>query len=115
MTYTVRTDIEVEPNETAVELDTGETVAVRCVRELAGDRLVFRVRARHMDGPAVREFAHTAPADADPVDTARQCLKAALGEPNTLLLSPEVAASYSIRVAIAAEAAVGPVDATDLL
>lgn len=115
MAYTKREDVPGAPGETVVELDTGELVAVGCVRELRGDRLAFLVHARHLDGPARREFVHTAPADADPDDTARQCLLAALGEPNTLLLSPAVQASYSIRVAIAHAQNVGPVDAGAML
>lgn len=115
MTYTKRDDIPAHPGETVVELDTGDLVAVSCVRELRGDRLAFQVRARHIGGTALREFVHTATPDCDPDDTARQCLLVALGEPNTLLLSPAVEASYSIRVAIAHAQNVGPVDAGAML
>ena len=115
MAYTKREDIPARPGETVVQLDTGELVAVSCTRELRGDRLAFQVRARTIVGSAVREFAHTAPPDGDPDDTARQCLLAALGEPNTLLLSPAVEASYSIRVAIAHAQNEGPVDAGAVL
>lgn len=115
MAYTKRTDIPAQPGETVVELDTGELVAVSCTRELRGDRLAFHVRARHLDSTAMREFVHTAPPDGDADDTARQCLLAALGEPNTLLLSTAVEASYSIRVAIAHAQNVGPVDAGAVL
>lgn len=115
MAYEKRDDVPVGPGEMAVELDTGELVALSCRRDLLGGRLAFHVRARELDGPAVREFVHTAPTGGDADETARQCLLAALGEPNTLLLSPEVEASYSIRVAIAASADVGPVDVGAML
>ena len=115
MAYEKRDDVAVGPGEMAVELDTGELVALSCTRALAGDRFAFQVRARQLDGSAVREFVHTAPAGADADDVARQCLLAALGEPNTLMLSDAVAASYSIRVAIEHGQAVGPVDVRAVL
>ncbi len=115
MSYMKRDDIPTEAGEQAVELDAGALVAVSCTRSLHGDRLAFRVRAREIDGSAVREFVHTAPAGGDSDEIARQCLLAALGEPNTLMLAPAVEASYSIRVAIEHAQSVGPVDAGAML
>ena len=115
MGYIKRDNIDVLPGEQAVELDTGELVAVSCSRSLQGDRVAIRVQARQLGGPMARDFVHTAEAGVDVDETARQCLLAALGEPNTLMLAPAVEASYSIRVAIAHAAAVGPVDAGAML
>lgn len=121
MSYIKRDNVPARPGETVVELDTGGLVAVSCDRKLVGDRIVFHVHARAIDTageqlvgadgrPVLREFKHSAPADAEAGDTARQCLLAALGEPCELSLSSAVLASYSIRVALGAATAVGQVD-----
>lgn len=115
MAYTKRDDVPALPGETVVELDTGELVAVSCVRTLEGNRLAIRVRARQIDGAMSREFVHTTEAGGDADETARQCLLAVLGEPNTLMLAPAVEASYSIRVAIEHAQNVGPVDVGGML
>lgn len=126
MSYEKRENVPAQAGETVVELDTGDLVAVRCDRRLLGDRIVFHVQARAIDAdggavlaadgrPVTREFKHGEPVGVDADATARQCLLAAMGEASELALSDRVLASYSIRVALQAAAAVGPVDADGVL
>lgn len=127
MAYTKRNDIPVHPDETAVELDTGELVAVRCDRKVVDAGVAYHPQARAVDeqgeplrdarGREIRtEFKVVVPVGqvasiTDAVVT-RECLFAVLGETVTEFprWSADVLTAASIRRAIAAAAVAGPAD-----
>jgi hypothetical protein len=127
MSYTKRTDIPVAAGEAAVELDTGELVAVACTREVRGTSLYFLATARAIDAsgnavtgaddqPVTTQLAmtHTDIASAD--DMARDCLLAVLGESTTLIQPTPPVQAASIRRALQlAQITTGTVDAGDML
>lgn len=126
MAYTKRTDIPIQPGETAVELDTGALVAVRCDRKGVDAGVSYHPQARAVDeagvtlrdplGRLIRtEFKHTLSVEKvdEHGDTAvtRECLFAVLGEATTVFAwSPELLTAASIRRAIDASAVAGPAD-----
>ena len=104
--------LAVAEGETAVELETGELVAVVCTRALLGGQILFRGKARAVtsegtgvvgaDGlPIAREFQHTDPRPAKADEVARDVLLALLGEPPELVAwSAQVLLDVSIRQAL---------------
>lgn len=132
MAYTKRDDVPVSEGEIAVELDTGDLVAVSCLRKRIESGLCYNAKARaiEVDGTArtypsgmllVTEMKHSALMErvevlTDP-EIAKECMLAVLGEPLQGLFSwSEVnLASWSIRISIAAAAVSGPADAGAVL
>lgn len=132
MAYTKRTDIPVSPGWLAVEIDTGELVAVQCERKRVDAGVCYHAQAQSIDEagiprldfngrPIATEFKHTAPtAQVDSVGDAaitRECLLAVLGEPTTGVIawSPLLLSAASIRISLAAAPLSGPADADSLL
>lgn len=140
MSYAKRNDIPVSPDETVVQLDSGELIAVGCDRKRVDSGVVYHACARAIDAagsvladprgrPLATELKHTVPIEI--VDAmgdsaiARECMLAVLGEPltaagdgtglNLIPWSPMVLASASIRISLAAATVSGPADAGALL
>jgi hypothetical protein len=136
MSYTKRPDLPVIDGELAVELATGDLIAVRCDRKRVDAGVCYHARARAIDAAGatridaagrdlVTEFKHSVPVGTvdqlgDGVIT-RECLLMVLGEPMTgrgdgsgLTLFPwpeSVRTGVSIRVSIAAGQVAGTADA----
>lgn len=131
MSYIKREGIPVEAGEIAVELDTGELVAVGCGRSRVDSGVEFHARARVIvetgasvrdanGKPIVTEFRHAAPVgivDATGADViARDCMLAVMGEPvEVVSWGNALLAGVSIRVSLAAAQISGPVDAGGVL
>ena len=131
MAYTKRNDVPVQPGELAVELDSGELVAVKCERKRVDAGVSYHSRARAIgpDGlpaldalgrPIVTEFKHTVGVDkvAELGDDAitREMLLVVLGEPVSLFPWAEVILTgVSIRVSLAAAQVAGTADAGAVL
>ncbi len=128
MSYVKREGLPVAEGETAVELDTGELVAVVCTRTLLGGQILFRGQARAVtaegtpvvgaDGlPIAREFQHTDPRPGKADEVARDVLLALLGEqPELVAWSAQVLLDVSIRQALQlANINTGAVDASSVL
>ena len=132
MTYTKREDIPVAAGEIAVELDTGDLVAVSCNRKRVDAGVCYHAKARavNADGTArtypsgkllETEFKHSV--SVERVETltddaiARECMLATLGEPLQGLFgwSDVNLSAWSIRVSIAAAAVSGAADAGAVL
>jgi hypothetical protein len=136
MSYTKRPDLPVVDGELAVELETGDLIAVRCNRKRVDAGVCYHARARAIDEAGatridaagrdlVTEFKHSVPVGT--VDElgdgpiTRECLLAVLGEPLTkradgsgLALFPwadSMLTGVSIRVSIAAGQVSGTADA----
>ena len=128
MSYVKREGLPVAEGETAVELDTGELVAVVCTRTLLAGQILFRGKARAVtadgeamvgaDGvPIAREFQHTDPRPGKADEVARDVLLALLGEePELVAWSVQVLLDVSIRQALQlANINTGAVDASAVL
>lgn len=128
MSYVKREGLPVAEGEMAVELDTGELVAVVCTRTLLGGQILFRGQARAVtaegvavvgtDGvPIAREFQHTDPRPGKADEVARDVLLALLGEqPELVAWSAQVLLDVSIRQALQlANVNTGAVDASAVL
>lgn len=132
MSYTKRNDVPVAAGEIAVELDTGDIVAVACIRKRVDAGVCYHATARAIeaDGTA-RLYPNGAPLEiamkhgvsVERVETltddaiARECLLAVLGEPLQGLFawSDVNLSAWSIRVSIAAAAVSGAADAGSVL
>ena len=126
MSYVKRENIPCAAGEQAVELDTGDLVAISCTNTRSGSNLCLHARARavHPDGkpvldsagsPIDSEHPHTATADsiaAHGVEAlVRDCMMLVLGEETTVLQpSPAVRAAADIRAALEAARHEGAVD-----
>lgn len=128
MSYVKKDGVPVDAGQTVVELDTGELVAVICTRTLQGGQILFRGRARAVngagtplvgaDGKAIeREFQHSDPRPAKADEVARDVLLALLGEtPQLVMWSDQVLLDVSIRQVLAlANFNTGAVDASAVL
>lgn len=128
MSYVKKEGVPVREGESAVELDTGELVAVVCNRSVAGGRIQFvgRARAIFLDGSPVmtpegqvveRAFPHSDPRPSQADAIARDVLLALLGErPETVVWSEQALQDVSIRQALAlANINLGAVDASAVL
>lgn len=132
MSYTKRNDVPVAAGEIAVELDSGDIVAVACIRKRVDAGVCYHATARAIeaDGTA-RLYPNGAPlqtgmkhgVSVERVETltddaiARECLLAVLGEPLQGLFawSDVNLSAWSIRVSIAAAAVSGAADAGAVL
>jgi len=127
MSYIIKSDIHAGDRETVVELDDGTLAAVQCAVFRVGTSLSYQAQARALnaDGsgrtdsagqPIATELQIT---DGNPdrsADMARDCLRAVLGEPLTLIQPTAVVQAASIRQAIAlATVTTGAVDPAALL
>lgn len=128
MSYVKKEGVPVGEGESALELDTGELVAVVCTRTLLGGQILFRGKARAVDAagapmvgadglPIAREFQHTDPRPGKADEVARDVLLALLGEPPELVAwSAQVLLDVSIRQAMQlANINTGAVDASAVL
>lgn len=128
MSYVKKEGVPVREGESAVELDTGELVAVVCNRSVAGGRIQFggSARAVREDGAAVldvdgqaieRRFPHSDPRPALADVIARDVLLALLGEkPEVVVWNEQVLQDVSIRQAIAlGKINLGAIDASAVL
>lgn len=132
MSYIKRDNIPVLTGEIAVELDTGDIVAVACIRKRVDAGVCYHATARAIeaDGTA-RLYPNGAPLETamkhsvsvERVETltddaiARECLLAVLGEPPQGLFgwSDVNLSAWSIRVSIAAASVSGAADAGAVL
>jgi hypothetical protein len=127
MSYTKRSDIPCGVEETVVQLDTGDLVAVSCNSKRVDAGVSYRPRARAIDAqgdplnwpdgrPIETGFTHNTTVERvealgqEAVN--RECMLAVLGEPVQGLFrwSDILLSGQSIRVSIAAAAVVGPAD-----
>jgi hypothetical protein len=132
MSYTKRDDIPVGTGEIAVELDTGDLVAVGCNRKRVDYGVCYHATARaiNVDGTArtyptgaLLQTAMKHSVSVDRVDTltddaiARECMFAVLGEPLAGLFawSDVNLSAWSIRVSISAAQVSGDADAGAVL
>lgn len=129
MRYTKVSGILAKANETVVQLDTGDYVAVSCEREHSGGTMRFYANARVIDeqgntianalgSPLKSSLSYVV--DIPVVEDqgagviARDCLLAVLGEP-VGRWDAQWLASASIRSHLIAAPSVGAVDAGELL
>lgn len=128
MSYVKKEGVPVREGESAVELDSGELVAVVCNRSVAGGRIQFTASARAItsDGEPVsgidgrvieRSFVHSDPRPALADDVAKDVLLALLGEkPRVVVWSDQALQDVSIRQALAlASINLGAFDASAVL
>lgn len=128
MSYQKKEGVPVRDGESAIELDTGELVAVVCNRFVAGGRIQFSGSARAInsdgssildgDGKAVeRRFPYSDPRPVLVDAIARDVLLALLGErPELVAWSDQALQDVSIRQAIAlANINIGAIDASSVL
>lgn len=113
MSYVKKEGMPVREGESAVELDSGELVAVVCNRTVAGGRVHFAgtVRAITKDGesviaidgrPVERSFMYSDPRPGLADQVARDVLLALLGEsPELIAWSEQALQDVSIRQALA--------------
>lgn len=130
MRYTKR-EMVLADGWSAVELDTGALVAVRCDRKRVDAGVCYHAQAKAIDAegltledangrPIRTELKHTVRVErveelGDGAIT-RECLLAVLGEPVTLFKWPDsVLLSVSLRVSIAAASVSGTADAGSVL
>lgn len=132
MSYTKRNDIPVADGEIGIELDTGDIIAVSCIRKRVDSGVCYNAKARaiNADGTAraypdgrllETEMKHSV--SVERVETltddaiARECLLAVLGEPLQGLFgwADVNLSAWSIRVSIAAAAVSGAADAGAVL
>lgn len=132
MSYIKRDNIPVLAGELAVELDTGDIVAVACNRKRVDYGVCYHATARAIEAdgtaraypngsPLATSLKHSVSVERVDVLTddaiARECMFAALGEPLQGLFGwPDVNLSaWSIRVSIAASQVSGDADAGAVL
>lgn len=132
MSYIKRDNIPVLAGEIAVELDTGDIVAVACNRKRVDYGVCYHATARAIesDGTARKypngsllQTAMKHPVQVERVDTltddaiARECMFAVMGEPLADLFrwSDVNLSAWSIRVSIAASQVSGDADAGAVL
>ncbi len=113
MSYVKKERVPVREGESAVELDSGELVAVVCNRTVTGGRVQFAgsVRAITEDGesvlgidgrPVERSFMYSDPRPGMADQVARDVLLALLGEsPELITWSEQALQDVSIRQALA--------------
>ena len=129
MSYTKADWVVAKPNETVVQLDTGDYVAVSCEREHIGGSMRFYANARVIDeqgntianamgSPLKSALSYSVDipvVEAQGADViARDCLLAVLGE-QVARWDAQWLASASIRSHLIAAPSVGAVDAGELL
>ena len=132
MSYTKRANIPVAAGEIAVEMDTGDYVAVSCTRKRVDQGICYHATARAIesDGTA-RLFPNGAPIETamkhgvsvERMETltddaiAKECLLAVMGEPLQGLFawSDVNLSAWSIRISIAAADVSGTADAASVL
>lgn len=132
MSYTKREDVPVAEGETAVELDTGDIIAVSCIRKRVDQGVCYNAKARaieadgtartYQDGRLLEtEMKHGVSVERVDVLTddaiTRECLLAVLGEPTQGLFgwADMNLLAWSIRVSISAAAVSGSADAGSVL
>lgn len=114
MTYTKRDDVPVGDGEIAVELETGDVVALKCDRTVDRGNVLFVGSARAVkddgspvlgaDGmPVEREYRHTDPRGAAADQIAKDVLMALIGEPTSEIVqwSAQMLIDVNIRQALA--------------
>lgn len=113
MTHIERDDLIAGEGEQVVELDTGELVAARCVRQVVGAVVHYHATARVIDEagepvrdaagqPVARELRHQARGAASVDAITEACISAVLGEPQDVVpWGDDLLIDVSIREAIA--------------
>lgn len=113
MSYEKVTHVPVDEGETAVVLDTGDVIALRCGRVVDRGSVVFTGTARAVkeDGtpvlgadmlPVTREYRHTDQRGPEADLIAKDVLMALIGEPTSGLVqwSPQMLIDVNIRQAL---------------
>ncbi|WP_182655601.1 hypothetical protein [Stenotrophomonas lacuserhaii] len=114
MTYMKRDDVPVDDGEIAVELETGDVVALKCDRTVDRGNVLFVGSARAVkdDGSAVlgadgkpveRVYRHTDPRGPAADQIAKDVLMALIGEPTSEIVqwSAQMLIDVNIRQALA--------------